>query len=137
MAKEIQTNAVTKLDQIITNKKESLKKYKSDRSHYDMDFNCSKDEVERLVENYRNSLKETSKIREQLDESSNKRKPDREWRKHKERLDRYSLKLHTTHNEYILAIKAANEHQALYHGNIIPSLLDSMQLIQESYIGEM
>eukprot|EP00794_Sanderia_malayensis_P019494 gene19494-21419_t len=137
MAREMQTNLLKKLDKIISNKKDLLQKYKQDRGHFDVDFNCTKDEINRLAGNYRNSLKETSKVREQLDISSNKRKNQKDWKKHKSKLDKCCLKLHTTHNEYILAIKVANEHQIVYAKNIVPSLLDSMQDIQESYIGEM
>ncbi len=102
-----------------------------------MDFNCAKDEIKRLSENYRQSLKDVTRAKDHLDDAANKKKADREWKKNKERLDKVSLKLHTTHNEYILAIKCGNEHQSIYHRSVIPSLLDSMQVIQENYIGEM
>ena len=137
MGKELQTNVLPKLDKIISSKKELLRRYKLDQSRSDLDFSCSKDEIKRLSDVYRQSLKDSSKFREKLDEVSNKGRGDKEWKKSKERLDKSCLKLHTTHNDYILAIRVANEHQLQYNGTVVPYMLDSMQELLEGYIGEM
>ena len=137
MAKNLQNNIVNRVERIILNKKEILKRYKQDRSRFDMELSCSQDEIKRLSDNYRQSLKEVGKIKDRMDDVSNKVHGDKEWKKSKERLDKTCLKLHMTHNDYVLAIQVANQHQLLYHESVVPNILGSMQGLQESYIEEM
>ena len=137
MVKELQTDAISKLDKLIHNKKELLKRYRNDRSRADFEFNCSKDEIKRLSDIYHHSLKEATRVKDRLDEVSNKSKGDKEWKKSKERLDKSCLKLHLTHNDYVFSLKVGNCHQVVYNGTVVPYLLDSMQEIQEGYIDEM
>jgi len=137
MVKELQASIPSKLDNVINCKRELLKQYKHDRSRSDLEFNCAKDEVKRLNDIYRQSLKEAAKIKEKLDQASNKGRDDKDWKKSKEKLDRSCLKLHTTHNDYVLALNVANQHQNVYNRTVLPYLLDSMQEMQEGYITEI
>ena len=137
MVKEIQSSVLTRLDKVIQGKKDVLKRYQLDRSRSDLDYTCSKDEVKRLSDVYRVSVKEATKIRSKLDELSNKGKGDKEWRKMKEKLDKTCLKLHATHNDYVLSVRVANAHQSYFHDTIVPYLLNSMQNLQEGYVEEM
>lgn len=136
MVKEL-NHADLKLGKLIQNKKELLKRYKTDRSRVDFEFNCSRDEINRLNGVYRQSLKEAAKVKEQLDELSNNGKNDKKWKKSKESLDRTCMKLHHTHNDYVFSLKVANKHHVVYRNSVVPYLLDSMQEIQEGYINEM
>ena len=137
MVKELQTNVMSRLDNLINSKRELLKRYKTDRSRSDLEFNCSQDEVQRLCDNYRSSLKEAAKVKERLDQVSNKGRDDKEWKKNKLRLDKSCLTLHTVHNDYVFALNVVNQHLDCYTKTIVPYLLDSMQEIQQGYVNEM
>lgn len=133
----MQSEVISRLERLIQNKRELLKRYRSDRSRVDFEFHCSKDEVKRLSEMYRHSLKEADKAKTRLDEASNKGRGDKEWKRNKEKLDRSCMKLHHTHNDYVFSLKVANKHRILYNKIMVPYVLDSMQRLQMGYIDEV
>ncbi|XP_031824544.1 tyrosine-protein kinase Fer isoform X5 [Sarcophilus harrisii] len=47
------------------------------------------------------------------------------------------MKLHMLHNQYVLALKAAQLHQHQYYDNTLPQLLDSLQKMQEEMINAL
>ena len=134
MAKNLQQTTLPKIQDCLCVRKEMLKKYTQDWAKFDRDFVCCKEEVKRLNETYRAALKETVKTRNKLDEMTSKGKDNKEWKKAKDRFDKSSRKLHTNHNDYVLAISSANEYQKTHIASVVPYLLDSMQDIQENYV---
>ena len=57
--------------------------------------------------------------------------------KAKDKYKKAVLKLHKTHNEYVLSLKAATLHQEHYRTSILPRLLECLQQSQESQIAQM
>ncbi|XP_062334937.1 tyrosine-protein kinase Fer isoform X1 [Osmerus eperlanus] len=47
------------------------------------------------------------------------------------------MKLHNLHNQYVLAVRSAQLHQAHYHDTALPLLLDSLQKMQEEMISAL
>lgn len=60
--------------------------------------------------------------------------PDKDREKAKERYIKATLKLHEHHNEYVLAVKAAQVHHQQHFGRSQPALLTTLQTLQEEMV---
>lgn len=60
--------------------------------------------------------------------------PDKDRDKTKEKYVKNTWKLHTLHNQYILAVKAAKLHQEHHFSLSLPNLHESMQILQEKMV---
>ena len=63
--------------------------------------------------------------------------PGKEPEKARERYDKATMKLHNLHNQYVLAVRSAQLHQAHYDDTALPLLLDSLQKMQEEMISAL
>lgn len=59
---------------------------------------------------------------------------DKEREKARERHTKATFRLHELHNEYVLAVKAAQVHQHHHFGEAQPALLSALQTLQEEML---
>ncbi|KAG8440602.1 hypothetical protein GDO86_006378 [Hymenochirus boettgeri] len=87
-------------------------------------------ETEKLRSQYRSQLKDTLQSKRKYQEASK----DRDRDKAKEKYVKNTWKLHALHNQYVLAVKAAQLHHEHHFSHSLPTLHASMQNIQEEMV---
>ena len=133
----ITSSTLGKIDNLIHNKKNLLKKYKHERFKVSSDFTQDTDEVDRLSKLYRENVKDSESARMNYEKVLLKNKmQSKEFEKAKDKFVKTTMKLHQNHNDYILALETANCHQQVFYGSIIPGLLNALQDLQEEFVAE-
>ena len=133
----ISTNTFTKLDQLIQDRKSFLKRYRTERFRVDSEYKQESDEIDRLRRTYRDNAKESENAKTKYEEVITKEKATpKDWEKSKEKFVKMTLKLHQNHNDYVLTLISANSHKDCYNNAIVPTMLNYMQILQESYVTE-
>lgn len=133
----ISTNTFSKLDQLIQDRKSLLKRYSNERFRIDSEYKQESDEIDRLRRTYRDNSKESINAKTKYEDVVTKEKASqKEWDKHKDKFVKMTLKLHQNHNDYVLSLLSANVHQECYFSSVVPTMLDYLQRLQESYVGE-
>ncbi|XP_065662082.1 tyrosine-protein kinase Fer isoform X2 [Hydra vulgaris] len=132
LVKQLNLQTLPQIKLLLMSKKEMCGNFSSLKARMDRDFDVSAEEVNRLCNGYKDSLKKASVTKERLNKIDSKNLKD--WQKEKKNFDQTSQRLHMTHNEYCLSIAAVNEHQKEYHKNLVPFLLNSVQDIQVEYV---
>uniref|UniRef100_A0A2C9KI86 non-specific protein-tyrosine kinase n=1 Tax=Biomphalaria glabrata TaxID=6526 RepID=A0A2C9KI86_BIOGL len=131
----LSTNTLDVLSLLINDKKQARRKYMEERHRLENNFNRVQGTLEKNRSEYskcvdrmvtdRNKFLEqrskSNKVRTKLDES-------------KARFFRSTVQLHKLHNDYILSIRAAQEHQTMYLDSALPAVLDCHQDCQETLV---
>ncbi|XP_048580997.1 tyrosine-protein kinase Fer isoform X2 [Nematostella vectensis] len=134
-----QVSSITfpKLEQLIQDKKNLLRKYRTERFRVDSEYKQESDEIDRLRRTYRDNAKDAENAQKRYEEVITKDKMNaKEWDKSKDKFIKMALKLHQNHNDYVLSLVSANCHQEFYHNSVVPTMLEHLQELQESYINE-
>lgn len=125
------------LDQLIEDKRNLLKKYRNEKFRVDSAFKQESDEIDRLRKTYQDNAKESESGKRKYEEVLSKDKfNSKDWERAKDRYVKSTLKLHQNHNDYVLALKSGNCHQEFYKDVFVPTMLNSLQYLQEEYVGE-
>ncbi|XP_033624795.1 tyrosine-protein kinase Fer-like isoform X1 [Asterias rubens] len=135
-ADEMSTAIVDRLSMMIKDKMELKKQYIHERTKIDTDYMKVKGEVKESFSRYQKAGKETKELKLKYDEALIKGK-SKDLEKAKDKYKKAVLKLHKTHNEYVLSLKAATLHQEHYRTSILPRLLECLQQSQESQIAQI
>ncbi|XP_015674096.1 tyrosine-protein kinase Fes/Fps isoform X2 [Protobothrops mucrosquamatus] len=91
-------------------------------------FQTTQQEPERLRAQYRSHIRECAQAKRKYQEASK----DKEREKAKDRYVRSLWKLYSLHNQYVLALRAAEVQHSLHYEQILPGLLQSLHgLLQE------
>ena len=133
----LNSTTLKRLDQLIEDKRNLLKKYKNEKFRVESGFKQESDEIERLRKTYQENAKESETGKRKYEEVRAKDKfNSKDWERSKDRYVKSTLKLHQNHNDYVLALKSGNCHQGFYSEVLVPTMLDSLQYLQEEYIAE-
>ncbi|XP_073933093.1 tyrosine-protein kinase Fer isoform X4 [Castor canadensis] len=131
-AEDLNSGPLHRLTMMIKDKQQVKKSYVGIHQQIEAELiKVTKTELEKLKSNYRQLIKEMNSAKEKYKEALAKGK---ETEKAKERYDKATMKLHMLHNQYVLALKAAQLHQNQYYDTTLPLLLDSLQKMQEEMI---
>nr|XP_004652538.1 tyrosine-protein kinase Fer isoform X1 [Jaculus jaculus]XP_044988211.1 tyrosine-protein kinase Fer isoform X1 [Jaculus jaculus] len=131
-AEDLNSGPLHRLTMMIKDKQQVKKSYMGVHQQIEAEMiKVTKTELEKLKSSYRQLIKEMNSAKEKYKEALAKGK---ETEKAKERYDKATMKLHTLHNQYVLALKGAQLHQNQYYDTTLPLLLDSLQKMQEEMI---
>uniref|UniRef100_A0A667YFY7 FES proto-oncogene, tyrosine kinase n=1 Tax=Myripristis murdjan TaxID=586833 RepID=A0A667YFY7_9TELE len=87
-------------------------------------------ELERLKNNYKQAVRDTSQAKRKYHEACK----DRDRDKAKERYVKATLRLHELHNEYVLSARAAQVYHQHHYSQIQPALLSALQTLQQEMV---
>ncbi|XP_051947574.1 tyrosine-protein kinase Fes/Fps-like isoform X2 [Xyrauchen texanus] len=87
-------------------------------------------ELDRLKSSYKQLVRDAAQAKRKYQEANK----DKEREKAKERYIKATMKLHEHHNEYVLSVKAAQEHHQLHYGKSQPGLLRTLQTLHEEMV---
>ncbi|KAM5261702.1 tyrosine-protein kinase Fer isoform 1-T2 [Hipposideros larvatus] len=131
-AEDLNSGPLHRVTMMIKDKQQVKKSYIGVHQQIEAEMiKVTKTELEKLKSSYRQLIKEMNSAKEKYKEALAKGK---ETEKAKERYDKATMKLHTLHNQYVLALKGAQLHQNQYYDTTLPLLLDSLQKMQEEMI---
>ncbi|XP_077327347.1 tyrosine-protein kinase Fes/Fps isoform X1 [Lithobates pipiens] len=127
----LNSGPLKKLSDLIREKQQLKKSYTEQWQLLNQDYvKTTQQEIENLRAQYRTKVKDTLQAkRKYLDASKDK---DRD--KAKEKYVKNTWKLHTLHNQYILAVKAARLHHEQHYTMSLPSLHESLQYLHEKMV---
>nr|XP_033776357.1 tyrosine-protein kinase Fes/Fps [Geotrypetes seraphini] len=130
-SEDLNAGPLSKLTLLIRDKQQLKKLYNEQWQLLNQDFiKTSQQEIEKLKIQYRNQVKEVLQAKRKYQESN--RDKDRE--KAKEKYVRSTWKLHALHNQYVLAVKAAEIHHVHHYQQSLPSLHGSVQNLNEEMV---
>uniref|UniRef100_A0A7M4EFH6 Tyrosine-protein kinase n=1 Tax=Crocodylus porosus TaxID=8502 RepID=A0A7M4EFH6_CROPO len=131
-AEDLNSGPLHRLTMMIKDKQQVKKSYVGVHQQIEAEmYKVTKTELEKLKASYRQLIKEVNSAKEKYKEAVAKGK---ETDKAKDRYDKANMKLHTLHNQYVLALKGAQLYQHQYYDTTLPRLLDSLQKMQEEMI---
>ncbi|KAM4036789.1 tyrosine-protein kinase Fes/Fps isoform 2-T3 [Anomaloglossus baeobatrachus] len=127
----LHSGPLKKLSDLIREKQQLKKSYTEQWQLLNQDYlKTTQQETENLKTQYRSKVKDTIQAKRKYQEANK----DRDRDKTKEKYVKNTWKLHTLHNQYILAVKAAKLHQEHHHSLSLPNLHESMQTLQEKMV---
>ncbi|XP_013927844.1 PREDICTED: tyrosine-protein kinase Fes/Fps [Thamnophis sirtalis] len=114
---------------LIQDKQQLHRCYSEQWQQMNQDFiRTTQQEPERLRAQYRSHIRECAQAKRKYQEASK----DKEREKAKDRYVRSLWKLYSLHNQYVLALRAAEVQHSFHYKQILPSLLQSLHgLLQE------
>ena len=133
----LNSTTLKRLEQLIEDKRSLLRKYNQERFRVDSSYKQESAEINRLKKTYQDNAKESESGKRKYEEVLSKDKfNSKERERAKDRYVKTTLKLHQNHNDYVLALKSGNCYQELYNKVLVPTMLNSLQYLQEEYVGE-
>lgn len=133
----LNSTTLKRLEQLIEDKRSLLRKYNQERFRVDSSYKQESAEINRLKKTYQDNAKESESGKRKYEEVLSKDKfNSKERERAKDRYVKTTLKLHQNHNDYVLALKSGNCYQGLYNKVLVPTMLNSLQYLQEEYVGE-
>ena len=133
----LNSRTLKRLEQLIEDKRSLLRKYKNEKFKVDCGFKQEADEIDRLRKTYQDNGKESESAKRKYEEVLSKDKfSSKDWERSKDKYVKTTLKLHQNHNDYVLALKSGNCHHGFYNKVLNPTMLNSLQSLQEEYVAE-
>ncbi|XP_060740507.1 tyrosine-protein kinase Fes/Fps isoform X1 [Tachysurus vachellii] len=130
-SEDLMVGPLSKLTLLIRDKQQLKKTYSEQWSHLNQELcRVTQTELDRLKSNYKQLARDTAQAKKKFQEASK----DKDREKAKERYIKATLKLHEHHNEYVLAVKAAQVHHQQHFGQSQPALLTALQTLQEEMV---
>ncbi|XP_078539396.1 tyrosine-protein kinase Fes/Fps [Lissotriton helveticus] len=130
-SEDLTAGPLSKLAILIRDKQQLKKAYNDQWQQLNQDFiKTSQQDIEKLKAQYRSQVKEMLQAKRKYQEAGK----DKDRDKAKEKYVRTTWKLHSLHNQYVLAVKAAELHHAHHYRQSLPSLLESLQNIHEEMV---
>lgn len=127
----LNSGPLKKLTDLIREKQQLKKSYSEQWQLLNQDYlKTTQQEIENVKTQYRNKVKDTIQAKKKYQEANK----DKDRDKTKEKYVKNTWKLHTLHNQYILAVKAAKLHQEHHFSLSLPNLHESMQILQEKMV---
>lgn len=133
----LNSSTLKRLEQLLEDKRSLLRKYTQEKFRVDSSFKQETAEIDRLKKTYQDNARESEAGKRKYGEVYSKDKfNNKDWERAKDRYVKSTLKLHQNHNDYVLALKSGNCFQQSYNKVLVPTMLNSLQYLQEEYVGE-
>ncbi|XP_077775254.1 tyrosine-protein kinase Fes/Fps isoform X2 [Podarcis muralis] len=127
-AEALVSGPLHKLGQLIRDKQQLRRSYSEQWQHMSQDFlRTTQQEPERLKAQYRSHVRESAQAKRKYQEASKEK--DRE--KAKDRYVRSLWKLYSLHNQYVLALKAAEVQHNHHYQHTLPGVLQSLHSLHQ------
>nr|XP_042712447.1 tyrosine-protein kinase Fes/Fps isoform X4 [Chrysemys picta bellii] len=118
-AEDLAAGPLNKLSLLIRDKQQLRKAYSEQWQQLNQDYvRTSQQELEKLKSQYRSLARDSAQAKRKFQEASK----DKDRDKAKDKYVRSLWKLYALHNQYVLAIKAAELHHTLYFQQALPTL---------------
>ncbi|XP_065415092.1 LOW QUALITY PROTEIN: tyrosine-protein kinase Fes/Fps [Chrysemys picta bellii] len=118
-AEDLAAGPLNKLSLLIRDKQQLRKSYSEQWQQLNQDYvRTSQQELEKLKSQYRSLARDSAQAKRKFQEASK----DKDRDKAKDKYVRSLWKLYALHNQYVLAIKAAELHHTLYFQQALPTL---------------
>uniref|UniRef100_A0A452H0B2 F-BAR domain-containing protein n=1 Tax=Gopherus agassizii TaxID=38772 RepID=A0A452H0B2_9SAUR len=125
-AEDLAAGPLNKLSLLIRDKQQLRKAYSEQWQQLNQDY-TSQQELEKLKSQYRSLARDSAQAKRKFQEASK----DKDRDKAKDKYVRNQWKLYALHNQYVLAIKAAELHRTLYFQQALPALHRSLHGLKE------
>ncbi|KAI4900384.1 hypothetical protein NFI96_000677 [Prochilodus magdalenae] len=130
-SEDLMVGPLSKLTLLIRDKQQLKKTYGEQWTYLNQELcRVTQTELDRLKSSYRHLVKDAALAKRKYQEASK----DKDREKAKERYVKATLKLHEHHNEYVLAVKAAQVHHQHHYGQSQPALLGALQTLHEEMV---
>uniref|UniRef100_A0A667YFY5 Tyrosine-protein kinase n=1 Tax=Myripristis murdjan TaxID=586833 RepID=A0A667YFY5_9TELE len=130
-SEDLLNGPVSKLTLLIRDKQQLRKTYAEQWSLLSQELTkVTQTELERLKNNYKQAVRDTSQAKRKYHEACK----DRDRDKAKERYVKATLRLHELHNEYVLSARAAQVYHQHHYSQIQPALLSALQTLQQEMV---
>ncbi|XP_063045211.1 tyrosine-protein kinase Fes/Fps [Engraulis encrasicolus] len=130
-SEDLSSGPLSKLTLLIRDKQQIRKSYGEQWTQLTQDLcKVTQSEPEKLRGSYKQLVKEAAQAKKKYLEASK----DRERERARERYVKSTLKLHELHNEYVLAVRAAQVHHQQHYSLGQPALLTALQTLQEEMV---
>ncbi|XP_062868671.1 tyrosine-protein kinase Fes/Fps [Trichomycterus rosablanca] len=130
-SEDLLVGPLSKLTLLIRDKQQLRKTYSEQWSSLNQELcRVTQTELDRLKSSYKQLVRDAVQTKRKYQEASK----DKERERAKERYIKATLKLHEHHNDYVLAVKAAQVHHQQHFGCSQPALLRALQTLQEEMV---
>uniref|UniRef100_A0A4W4G9Q8 Tyrosine-protein kinase n=1 Tax=Electrophorus electricus TaxID=8005 RepID=A0A4W4G9Q8_ELEEL len=130
-SEDLMVGPLSKLTLLIRDKQQLRKTYGEQWNQLNQELcRVTQTELDRLKSSYKQLVRDASLAKRKFQEASK----DKDRERARERYVKATLKLHEHHNEYVLAVKAAQVHHELHYGRSQPALLGALQTLQEEMV---
>ncbi|CAL1543387.1 unnamed protein product [Lymnaea stagnalis] len=130
----LSSNTLDVLGHLINEKKLARKKYMDERLRLELNFNRTQSELDKNRSEYLKSVERLNSDKSKFLELQSKGKGGPKVDEYKSKFFRSAVRLHKLHNEYILSVNTALEHQNMVRETILPAVLDCHQDGQETLV---
>ncbi|XP_052785913.1 tyrosine-protein kinase Fer-like isoform X2 [Mya arenaria] len=125
------TKVMDKVTTLIAEKKSAKKHYEEERNRLEKEFTRIKDEVQKNKLDYVKCVDKVRTERTKYDDANAKGKGGNKVDSARQSYVLASVKLHKTHNKYIMSLNELRAHQEHYSRKTLPCFLDHHQASQE------
>uniref|UniRef100_A0A8C4W9N2 Tyrosine-protein kinase n=1 Tax=Gopherus evgoodei TaxID=1825980 RepID=A0A8C4W9N2_9SAUR len=133
-AEDLAAGPLNKLSLLIRDKQQLRKAYSEQWQQLNQDYvRTSQQELEKLKSQYRSLARDSAQAKRKFQEASK----DKDRDKAKDKYVRNQWKLYALHNQYVLAIKAAELHRTLYFQQALPALHRSLHGLHQEMAKEI
>ncbi|XP_076880972.1 LOW QUALITY PROTEIN: tyrosine-protein kinase Fes/Fps [Brachyhypopomus gauderio] len=130
-SEDLMVGPLSKLTLLIRDKQQLRKTYGELWNQLNQELcRVAQTELERLKSSYKQLVRDAALAKRKFQDASK----DKDREKARERYVKATLKLHEHHNEYVLAVKAAQVHHEQHYGRSQPALLGALQTLQEEMV---
>ncbi|XP_029430692.1 tyrosine-protein kinase Fes/Fps [Rhinatrema bivittatum] len=130
-SEDLNAGPLNRLTLLIRDKQHLRKLYSEQWQLLSQDFiKTSQQEIEKLKLQYRGQVKEVMQAKRKYQEASK----DKDRERAKEKYVRSTWKMHALHNQYVLAVRAAEVHHVHHYQQSLPSLHGSVQSLNEEMV---
>ncbi|XP_043934198.1 tyrosine-protein kinase Fes/Fps [Protopterus annectens] len=130
-SEDLNSGPLNKLTLLIRDKQQLKKAYSEQWQQLQHEVTkVTQTELEKLKQQYRQQAKDTLQAKRKYLEASK----DKDRDKAKDKYVKSTLKLHVLHNQYVLALKAAEHHHSYHYQLTVPTLHSSLQKIHEEMV---
>ncbi|XP_014031223.1 tyrosine-protein kinase Fes/Fps isoform X3 [Salmo salar] len=130
-SEDLQVGPLSKLTLLIRDKQQLRKTYGEQWSQLSQELSrVTQTELERLKASYRQLVRDAAQAKRKYQEASK----DKERERARERYVKATLRLHELHNEYVLAVRAAQVYHQHHYSQAQPALLMALQSLQQEMV---
>ncbi|KAL3885378.1 hypothetical protein ACJMK2_025448 [Sinanodonta woodiana] len=124
-------STLEKLSTLISEKRSARKRFEDERNRLEKEFSRVKDDVHNCKQEYTKSLERVRTSKVKFEEISTKGKSGSRLDDAKQKYQRDTMKLHKSHNDYVVALRQVQTHQENYLNSTLPQFLNFHQVYQE------
>ncbi|KAK3595439.1 hypothetical protein CHS0354_003434 [Potamilus streckersoni] len=128
---QLVASTLDKLTTLISEKRSERKSFEDERNRLEKEFSRVKDDVHNCKQEYTKSLERVRISKVKFEEIYTKGKSGGKLDDAKKKYQSDTMKLHKSHNDYVVALRQVQTHQENYLNSTLPQFLNFHQAYQE------